>query len=244
MDSLFRAQMLGCDAASGETMANQLAKIEDTGTANSRSARTQMLLMTSAEHIVAENGPGALTLRNVAAHAGQGNTNAAIYHFKTVDNLIWNVIEARARTMELERGRLLAAVKQQGRTDDLASLLACLINPIASITDDNGDHIFARFQLQLYINHHPYSYLLREVINPDFPARSELLELVSARIDPSFADFSRYLLPSLVLMPLNVIFEHDIARNNGLSPPPLETLCLRSYQMMAAAIEVGCSGDT
>lgn len=205
----------------------------------SRAERTRELLLRAAERIVAEGGPGALSLRRAAAEAGQGNTNAASYHFATVDNLVWSVIQRRALEMEPARAAAYEALLAEGGGDDLAGLFACMIDPIAAIVDDDGDHIFARFQLQLYVNQHPYSQLLREVASPELPARSRLLAAIGDRIERDEGGQARFLLPSLLILPFNVMVAHDRSRRAGASPPPLADLCGRAYAAMAGALASG-----
>ena len=200
----------------------------------SKSERTRLKLCRAAEKIVAESGPGALTTRTVAKRANQRNTNAVIYHFGDVDTLLWNTIEMRAREMEGERARLLEQAINDGRTDDIATLFRCLGLPIISIVDEAGDHIFARFLIQLHANNHPYSFLLRETITPEFPARSALMALLLKRLDHLPADRLDYIVQALMLMPLHMVTAHDIARKAGKSSPPLEELYESSYQMLAA----------
>lgn len=203
----------------------------------SRTERTRQRLLSAAERIVAEGGPGALSLRRVAAMAGQGNTNAASYHFDTVNNLIWNVIQRRALEMEPARAAAHEALLAAGGGDDVARLLACLMDPIAAVVDDAGDHVFARFQLQLYINHHPYSYLLRELASPELPARSRLLETIGEWLERKGGNDGRFLFPSLVVLPFNIIVAHDHSRRTGASPPPLAELCQLAYRTMVNAVE-------
>ena len=72
-----------------------------------RSAATRRRLCLAAEALVARSGLEAVTLRTVAAAAGQRNTAAVSYHFGSLKNLLRAVVEMRVLDEEPERRRLV-----------------------------------------------------------------------------------------------------------------------------------------
>jgi AcrR family transcriptional regulator len=104
-----------------------------------RSARE--LLMDAAEVLIGERGLS-VSLRELAAYAGQRNNSAVIYHFGGLDGLIEATLQRRMVGLEARRRELLADL------DDDAGphiVIAAIIGPALELPYDDGATHYARF---------------------------------------------------------------------------------------------------
>lgn len=93
-------------------------------------ADTRTRLIEVAERLFAERGVNAVSLREIAAEAGQRNTSAVAYHFGTKENLVTAIYRHRlAPTNELQMRRL-AELDDQGRGKDLRGLVEVFVRPM------------------------------------------------------------------------------------------------------------------
>jgi len=88
-------------------------------------------MIDTAERLIAERGLGALSLREVAADAGQRNHSAVQYHFGSRAGLVEAVFDARMRPIDARRAELLAQLEEAGDTTDLAALTEVVVRPMA-----------------------------------------------------------------------------------------------------------------
>lgn len=101
------------------------------------------LLLATAERLIGERGIE-VSLREIAAAAGQRNNSAVHYHFGTRDDLVEAVVELRQQTLERERLESLVQLDAAGRTD-LRSLIEALVTPLFHAPYDEGATHYARF---------------------------------------------------------------------------------------------------
>ena len=84
-----------------------------------------------AERLVAEHGLAALSLREVAAEAGQRNHSAVQYHFGSKEGLIAAVFETRMAPIEHRRHQLLVELDAEGAGSDVRRLAEAAVLPLA-----------------------------------------------------------------------------------------------------------------
>ena len=84
-------------------------------------AKTRLIL--AAEILFAKGGIEGVSLREIAAAAGQRNHHAVQYHFGIRDTLVQAVFDYRMDQMEAARGAMLAAAEASGRLDDTRSIV-------------------------------------------------------------------------------------------------------------------------
>lgn len=106
-------------------------------------ARARDLLVATAERLIGERGIE-VSLREIAAAAGQRNNSAVHYHFGTRDALVEAVVELRQQGLERERLDRLVQLDADGRTD-LRSLVEVLVTPVFHTPYDEGATHYARF---------------------------------------------------------------------------------------------------
>jgi AcrR family transcriptional regulator len=102
------------------------------------------LLLLTAERLIGEGGTS-VSLREIAAEAGQRNNSAVAYHFGSRDGLIEAVVARRLEAMESERLRMIADNEQSGGGDDLRDLVRVLVLPMFTTPYAEGSTHYARF---------------------------------------------------------------------------------------------------
>ncbi|MCD2194519.1 TetR/AcrR family transcriptional regulator [Actinomycetospora endophytica] len=112
-----------------------------------RNVATRERILDAAERLFAEHGVWAVSSRQVAQEAGQGNTAVVGYHFGTKVDLVRAIVARHSGPIARSRERMLAAV--EGSTD-VRDWVGCLVRP-------NAEHLatlgvpswFARFGAQV-----------------------------------------------------------------------------------------------
>lgn len=110
----------------------------DSGNAAGR--RTRQLLVHTAERLFAERGFEEVSLREIAAAAGQRNPSAVAYHFGGKDDIIRAIYRYRFEANEERRTGLLAELEAAGRTGDLPELWRVMLLPFADHMCDPDSH--------------------------------------------------------------------------------------------------------
>lgn len=88
-------------------------------------------LLKAAERLLAEKGLGAVSTREIAREAGQKNHSALNYHFGSRAALIEAILDYRMTPLNQSRRQLLQSMREQGRGQDLRSLIAVIVQPFA-----------------------------------------------------------------------------------------------------------------
>ncbi|MEV5648713.1 TetR family transcriptional regulator [Nocardia sp. NPDC052254] len=99
-----------------------------------------------AERMFAERGIDGVSMRDVAAAAGQRNNSAVQYHFNGRDGLIREVFRYRMSDINQARHRYLAEIDRDGRGEDVRALVEAGILPLTRFlgSTPEGSH-YARF---------------------------------------------------------------------------------------------------
>jgi AcrR family transcriptional regulator len=116
---------------------------------------TKAHLIDVSEELFGLYGLDGISLREIAASAGQANANAVQYHFKDKHGLIHAILQDRMLRRETLRREMLAALIAAKKQNSLRDLFAAMILPTLSFQNERSGHIFCRFLLQCYI--HPDS---------------------------------------------------------------------------------------
>jgi AcrR family transcriptional regulator len=104
-------------------------------------------LIRAGERLFGERGIGAVSLREVAAEAGQGNNSAVRYHFGSRQGLVDAIFTYRMELIDQRRRAMLA---DAGADPDLRTLVQALVFPLAeSIGHEDGVSWYARFIRQV-----------------------------------------------------------------------------------------------
>ncbi|MGC5255622.1 TetR/AcrR family transcriptional regulator [Gordonia sp. DT218] len=150
---------------------------------------TQELILDTAERLFAENGIYAVSNRQIAEAAGQGNTAVVGYHFGNRTDLIRALVSRFHRGIEPSREALL---QQISGSNQLRDWLECQVRPITKRFDELGSPTwFARFGAQLISD----------------PELSDILLEESWRESPSLQQTVDGLLKCLPFFPTQVLPE-------------------------------------
>ena len=96
-----------------------------------RGETTGAALIDAAERLYAERGIDAVSMREISRAAGQKNSSALQYHFAGKEGLIEAILIRRMNALDHRRLEYLDDLESRGKLDDLRSLVAALIMPIA-----------------------------------------------------------------------------------------------------------------
>jgi AcrR family transcriptional regulator len=113
------------------------------------SARTREKLIRAAEELYASRSLDAVSLREIAARAGQRNPNALQYHFRNREGLLEAIVEKNAaRVAELRAGYFLRAERGEWKPAEAAA--RCLVMPIVDYIETNPEAVnFVRIVSQI-----------------------------------------------------------------------------------------------
>lgn len=192
-------------------------------------------LIEAAESLFAQRGLEGVSLREIAAAAGQGNHSVVQYHFGGKENLVREIIAHRISGFEQRRRQLLDKIKARKAGVDVKALLEVLHLPITEQQDAEGRHAYARFMLQ-------YLTLFRYAEGMEHPgwsgsAADEALDLLRAQLPglPAADLYRRLTTVSSLLMTALVERDNSIAR--GHKVPAQSAFFGDLFNMMEAAMK-------
>lgn len=108
--------------------------------------KTKLIL--AAEKLFARGGIEGVSLREIAAAAGQGNHHAVQYHFGSREGLVQAVFAFRMEQMEHRRAEMLAAAEAAGKLGDARSIVEIIFLPQLELPGQHGNHSYAKFLCQ------------------------------------------------------------------------------------------------
>jgi AcrR family transcriptional regulator len=117
-----------------------------TAVAPRMNGKTKLIL--AAEQLFARGGIEGVSLREIAAAAGQGNHHAVQYHFGTRERLVQAVFDFRMGQMESRRGEMLAAADVAGKQNDARTIVEIIFLPQLELPGQHGNHSYANFLCQ------------------------------------------------------------------------------------------------
>ena len=92
---------------------------------------TKEALLGTAERLYAQRGLDAVSMREITREAGQKNSTALQYHFSSKEALVSAIMVRRMKDGDYRRLEFLHELELRGKLDDLRSLAAALVEPIA-----------------------------------------------------------------------------------------------------------------
>ncbi|MCX9191270.1 TetR family transcriptional regulator [Carbonactinospora thermoautotrophica] len=111
------------------------------------------LMIAAAERLFAEHGIDGVSLREVAAEAGQRNNSAAQYHFGNKEGLVRAVFEHRIAEIDDRRRQMVAELDAAGRGTDLRGLVEAAVHPLVEFVLAQPEKSWAlRFLAQLVVS--------------------------------------------------------------------------------------------
>ena len=105
-------------------------------------------LIVAAESLFAKGGFESVSLREIAATAGQKNHHAVQYHFGSREGLVSAIFRYRMSQMEERRGEMLSVAESAGRVADARTLIEIVFLPQLALPGQHGNHSYANFLCQ------------------------------------------------------------------------------------------------
>lgn len=116
---------------------------------------TKVRLILVGEALFAERSIESVSLREIAAAAGNRNNNAVQYHFGDKDGLVQAIFAYRVWQMDEPRQKGLNALEAKGGKAGFRSLLELLCLPLIDLKDDKGRHSYAGFITKYMLKSRP-----------------------------------------------------------------------------------------
>jgi AcrR family transcriptional regulator len=113
---------------------------------------TRERLLDTAERFMAEHGPEGVSMREISVRAGQGNNNAAQYHFRSREGIIEAVLDRRMRPIDVRRAEMIAELAPN---PTLTALVRAVVVPLAEASQRHPYYIgfFAQLRTSRRYSH-------------------------------------------------------------------------------------------
>ena len=190
-----------------------------------------------AEKLIGERGLDSVSMRDVAAAAGQRNNSAVQYHFGSRDGLIMQILRRRLAALDAERQRRLAELDELGLGTDLSALVQVLYGPIVDLlrAQPEATH-YARFLQRV-----------GPVMGPGVPEadlRTATDDVVVRLIDamshlPRRVAFERIDLATQMFTGALAVYEDRRDARNTVVNSRFEDVVAHLYDMIEAALRAG-----
>jgi len=109
-------------------------------------SRTRMIVV--GEALFAKEGIDGVSLRQVAAKAGQKNHHAVQYHFNSREGLVQAIFDYRMEQMDRHRLDMLQAAEKDGRLENPRTIADIIFVPQLEVISELGDFSYANFLCQ------------------------------------------------------------------------------------------------
>ncbi len=110
---------------------------------------TRTKLIRAAEKLFAENGLGAVSVRDITRAAGARNESALHYHFGSKEALIRAVFADRIQVIDKARTAMLQAIDDAGDSQSLPKIMEAAVGPMLEACKEEGGRLYAMFLAQL-----------------------------------------------------------------------------------------------
>jgi len=178
-----------------------------TGRQGGRRVDGKARIILAAEELFAVNGIEGVSLRQIAAKAGQSNHHAVQYHFQTRDALVGAIFDFRMLQMEPIRRIMLEAAKAAGELKDARTLMEIIFLPQLLVVDTDGNNHYAAFLAQFLQRSHGEQF--GDFGSPLPPVLSEVLRLLRQRLDYLPEQVAQRRLITACFMFLNILSSYS-----------------------------------
>jgi len=193
-------------------------------------------LILAAEALFASGGIDGVSLRQIAAHAGQGNHHAVQYYFATREGLVQAVFDYRMEQMEPVRAAMLSEAQAAGRLGDVRTLSEIVFLPQLALLDSDGDHHYASFLSQYLQRSHGQRF--GEFGGPLPPALQRTLELLREALIDLPEDVAQRRLLSTCFMFLNILTLYGSSRRADPNAESFEDALDDTLQQIVCALRL------
>ena len=144
---------------------------------------TRLVMLRTAERLFAERGVDNVSLRELAAAAGQRNHSAALYHFGDKRALLEALLDRHSGPADASFEPAIARLRAEGR-EDLEQLVRVLVAPmVAKLEDEDGGAPYLQICAELVSSQTFPLTGLRAANGPGAQALTQ--RLVAHMVDPS-----------------------------------------------------------
>lgn len=185
-----------------------------------RGERSRIALIEAAERLFAERGIESVSLRDIAAAAGQRNNSAAQYHFGDRQGLVAAVYAHRMAVVNDRRHDRLDALEAADCTDDLDAILEATIGPLIAVVDET-DGWYARFLVRTRWDTFARQVLVDAPVVSSFRRATDLV----VRVLGGDARAHRDRLDQMNTLLVGTIAGWEWRRHNGQTRPHADALC-------------------
>jgi AcrR family transcriptional regulator len=205
------------------------------------SENAKLALIRAGERLFARQGIEAVSLRQIAIEAGNGNTNAVGYHFDTRFGLVQAIFDQRVSEMEPKRREMLRVAKAEGLLEDARTLVDMLMLPHLDLEDEDGSHPYASFLNQYLTRYRPMG-VLHSADRPDAASEAlrEIHRLIRARIFYVPEVIRTRRIQICTQMFINLLVENDNA-NERADGPIWQAQIRDTLDVMALALCAPCA---
>jgi len=192
---------------------------------------TRELLIDKAEALFAEQGIEGVSLRQIGAAIGSGNTNVVTYHFGSKEALVRAIFEHRLQVLEARRAEALARADREGNGQDARVLLDAMFRPLFEQLNLTGKRSFSAF-LEGVMRSDRWS--VRRTLTVGYPVTTMIGErlaiICGLPLDRRFAEIG------LILMAM-ILKAGQLADQGGYGSARAEQLFKETIGMMEAALK-------
>ena len=123
-------------------------ELADSGESGNGRGDSRTSIILAAEVLFAREGIDGVSLRRIAASAGQKNHHAVQYHFGTREKLVQAIFDYRMDQMDPRRIDMIEQAGHDGRLRDPRTIADIIFVPQLALIDRYGDHSYANFLCQ------------------------------------------------------------------------------------------------
>lgn len=200
-----------------------------------RRQATQAAIIETAEELFAEFGIDAVSLRQIGAAIGSGNTNVVAYHFGTKAGLVEAIFSTRLRQLEERREHLLREADDKGHEADIITMLECIWRPVFEFKNCAGKHTFAGFLDHIIKSQ--WRWVAASAVSIS-PTAFEISNRIKSRLPESVHSIFIDRLHITSLMVLRSIHISDFRIGEEGRRPP-EEMFMDAIQMTSRALSAG-----
>ena len=188
----------------------------DTSAKPARRENTKIKLIRAAERLFAENGLGAVSVRDITRAAGARNESALHYHFGSKEALIRAVFADRISDIDSKRLALIAELDRSQAGQNVQLLMEATIAPMLEACLDEGGRLYATFLMQIAADPRFDVDRLMDDLAPD--GVQEVTQRLQGMLQDLPLETRATRLRRLATMSISIMADHAREVANGTAP--------------------------
>ncbi len=188
----------------------------DTSAKPPRRENTKIKLIRAAERLFAENGLGAVSVRDITRAAGARNESALHYHFGSKEALIRAVFADRISDIDSKRLALIAELDRSQAGQNVQLLMEATIAPMLEACLDEGGRLYATFLMQIAADPRFDVDRLMDDLAPD--GVQEVTQRLQGMLQDLPLETRATRLRRLATMSISIMADHAREVANGTAP--------------------------